>query len=241
MSAVFILLSCAHRAPAPAPTLDGGWSSDALQAFINVEGAQSEPVVWVVAEGRRDIWMGVSPVLQPDGALSFRPPHGPGATFSLSLTDPDTLTLTLVYDSGLQESHPFSRAPPRARAELEQLQAAAVREETERQTAANVDGIRTAELAYEAAFDVFLPTGVWPRPVAELTPEAVPWPEGSDFDRLGWEPDGAVRGTFQVTVSQDGGDFTIHGWQDLDGDGVPAHWTASRSAAAALVSESGVR
>ena len=42
-------------------------------------------------------------------------------------------------------------------------------------------------------------------------------------------------------VAADGSDFTVHGWQDLDGDGVPAHWIATRTSNPVLVSDPGVR
>jgi len=93
---------------------------------------------------------------------------------------------------------------------------------------ANVDGLRTAQRAYDAAFDAYveIPTPV-PRPISELGPEAVDWPWETGFDTLGWAPDGQVRGTYWVTTTPDG--FEVHGMIDIDGDGVPAHYMATES------------
>ena len=105
----------------------------------------------------------------------------------------------------------------------------------------NVEAIRTAELAHFFALGAFLPAEIWPRAITALTPEPVAWADGSDFDALGWAPDGVVRGSFLVTVAEDGRDLTIHGWQDLDGDGIPAHWSATRTVGVARLSSDGVQ
>lgn len=100
--------------------------------------------------------------------------------------------------------------------------------ETQRaQLHAMVDGIRTAEIAYEAAFDTWVPVPeAVPRPVEALDRYAIHWPSGTAFDDLGWEPDTTVHGTFWVEADEHG--FTVHGMCDMDEDGVPAHVTASR-------------
>lgn len=102
----------------------------------------------------------------------------------------------------------------------------------------NVDGIKTAEIAYEAAFDMFLaiPEPV-PREIGSLDYEPQEWPRGTLFDELGWEPSGWVRGTYWVELNEDGSDFTVHGMCDLDGDGEPAHYTATRAIGATLISD----
>ncbi len=99
----------------------------------------------------------------------------------------------------------------------------------------NVDGIKTAQAAYMAEHGSFLPAGPHPRPVEALDPQQAEWTSGSAFDVLGWSPDGPVRGTYQVVVLPDSSDFIVHGWIDADGDGVPAHVTATRSANAERV------
>lgn len=99
----------------------------------------------------------------------------------------------------------------------------------------NVDGIRTAQLAYQAAFDQFQPVPAAPRPTATLGKEQVAWSGDAAWDRLGWRPDGEVRGTYWVEVAADGADFTVHGMIDADGDGNPAHYTATRDQGATQV------
>ena len=98
----------------------------------------------------------------------------------------------------------------------------------------NINGIKTAQLAHDAAFDAFVPAGVWPRAVELLDEQPQPWSPGSAYEALGWAPDGQVRGTYQVEVLPGGRDFIVHGWIDADGDGVPAHFTARKSVGAQM-------
>jgi hypothetical protein len=99
----------------------------------------------------------------------------------------------------------------------------------------NVDGIKTALIAYEAAFDKFLPIRD-PVPVDPLMLGKGPhdWPAGTAFDELGWSPYGQVRGTYWVEVSPDGLDFTVYGVCDVDGDGDQATYTATKTTSAIL-------
>ncbi len=102
----------------------------------------------------------------------------------------------------------------------------------------NVDGLRTAQLAYDAAFDTFVPCGLYPRGLDELGEGSVPWTPAEapgGYWTVGWAAEGPVRGTYQVlTVTREGDpfpgmDFVVHGWSDVDGDGELAHYTATRS------------
>jgi hypothetical protein len=93
----------------------------------------------------------------------------------------------------------------------------------------NLVGIKTAQFAHKASYGSFLPAGPHPRNLDDLSAAPAEWTSGSAFDTLGWAPDGAVRGTYQVEVLPDSLDFIVHGWIDADGDGVPAHFTATRS------------
>lgn len=90
----------------------------------------------------------------------------------------------------------------------------------------NVDGIKTAELGYEAIYDEFVSVGTtMPRPTPDK--QSVPWLVGSSFDDLGWSPDGLVRGVYLVKTNTT--DFKVQGACDVDGDGVQAIYTATRS------------
>jgi len=97
---------------------------------------------------------------------------------------------------------------------------------------ANVDGIKTAELAYDAAYGFFV--AAEPHPEATPGAELVPWGEGnSDFRELGWSPDGPVRGVYEVrtVLSEDEEtvlDFQVIATCDIDEDGVRARYTATR-------------
>lgn len=88
-----------------------------------------------------------------------------------------------------------------------------------------VHGIKTAELAYEAAFDELVSAA--PQPSGAPGKAAVAWPEHTEFEELGWQPDGMVRGRYQVELV-DGSDFVVSGRCDVDGDGAVSAWTASR-------------
>ena len=88
----------------------------------------------------------------------------------------------------------------------------------------NVDGIKTAELAYDASFDGFLETGV--SPSGSPGKVAVDFTDSGGFASLGWKPDGKVRGQYtvtNVTVTE----FIVSSICDVDGDGSKAHYRAS--------------
>jgi type IV pilus assembly protein PilA len=95
---------------------------------------------------------------------------------------------------------------------------------------ANVDGIKTAEMGYEAAFDTFLPAADHPGAGAvNKTQQA--WSGGNtQFQTLGWAPDGDVRGSYNVVTTTTGSsDFTVTGVADIDGDGTQSRYTATKS------------
>ncbi len=104
----------------------------------------------------------------------------------------------------------------------------------------NVNAIKTAQAAYKASHGSFLPAGPHPRSLESLSPRPADWTSGSAFDALGWSPDGRVRGTYQVEVLPDSIDFIVHGWIDADGDGVPAHYTATKESVAKRVTPKSV-
>lgn len=93
---------------------------------------------------------------------------------------------------------------------------------------AALQGIRAAELAHLAEHGRLLAAAPTPVSVDALRSGTSVWPTGSAFDSLGWTPEGPVRGTYEVRLLDGGAGFVVHGWIDGDGDGVPAHYTATR-------------
>ena len=91
----------------------------------------------------------------------------------------------------------------------------------------NVDGIKTAQIAYDAAFDKYIEVSSW-APSDDLTKTQRSWETGTDFDTLGWGPDGKVRGRYKVT-SKSSTDFLVTGDCDVDNDDSNATFTATKS------------
>lgn len=96
----------------------------------------------------------------------------------------------------------------------------------------NVDGIKTAQMAYDAAFDTFIQQPAFiPRTIAGTAIDKVQidWPAlGTGFATLGWAPDGRVRGAYNV-ISTSSTDFRVTGQCNVDGDGIIAQYTASKT------------
>ncbi len=90
----------------------------------------------------------------------------------------------------------------------------------------NVDAIKTAEMAYDAAYDAFIDAADNPGTVGK-TPQAFD-NTATDFKRLSWQPDGEVRGSYSVTGSSNT-DFTANGYCDVDGDGTSVHYSNTLS------------
>jgi type IV pilus assembly protein PilA len=90
----------------------------------------------------------------------------------------------------------------------------------------NVDGIKTAELAYEASFDQFVEQSA-SHPDSSPNKQQRAWTSGSAFDTLGWGPDGNVRGSY--TVITDTTDFSVNGLCDVDGDASMADYSATKT------------
>jgi len=91
----------------------------------------------------------------------------------------------------------------------------------------NVEGIRVAETAYEASFDAWMQVATF-MPTTSPGKSKVTWVTGTGFDTLGWAPDGKVRGAYRV-ISLSTADFEVTGICDVDGDGVMATFTATKS------------
>jgi type IV pilus assembly protein PilA len=91
----------------------------------------------------------------------------------------------------------------------------------------NVDGIKTAQIAYDAAFDKYIEVSDW-KPSDEIAKTQRDWSTGTGFDTLGWGPDGKVRGRYKVT-SKSTTDFLVTGECDVDNDDTEASFTATKS------------
>lgn len=98
---------------------------------------------------------------------------------------------------------------------------------------ANVDGIKTAEMGYDAAFDTFIAAAAYPASPSGKAPQAWDNTASGGFQTLGWQPDGQVRGSYTVTTvdaaTTPGGDFVVTGQGDIDGDSVLSSYTATKS------------
>lgn len=88
----------------------------------------------------------------------------------------------------------------------------------------NVDGIRTAQLAWEVTNREYL--------TLPDNPDTTPNRELRPFDRtldrwseLGWAPSGSVRGSYVVAATAS--DFTVTGYSDVEGDGAVCHYDAT--------------
>ena len=91
---------------------------------------------------------------------------------------------------------------------------------------ANLKGIKTAEIAYESNFDIFISANPYPK---EPTEDVSGWMKGDSggFAAIAWSPDGVVRGSYSVTDKVL--DFTAKGIGDIDGDGTMETYTATKS------------
>ena len=89
----------------------------------------------------------------------------------------------------------------------------------------NIRAIKTAQIAYDASFDTFVPADLYP----PKGPGLKDWEasKSGGFNVIGWQPDGQVRGSYKVDVA--GYDFTVTGIIDADGDGVYATYVATKS------------
>ena len=101
----------------------------------------------------------------------------------------------------------------------------------------NTNGIKTSELAYDAAFDAYVACSESPSATQDKTAHA--WVDAGGFTSIGWAPDGNVRGTYKVVLSGTT-DFVITSTGDVDGDNVDAIYTATTSTNATLTDRKSV-
>ncbi len=100
-----------------------------------------------------------------------------------------------------------------------------------------MDGIKTAQLAYEATNDAYVTAAAQPRSLAGdgTDRQAVSWPtpNAADWAQLDWRPDGDVRGvyaTWESTGSDGLADFCVHGQEGVAGDGtINDHYASGAS------------
>ena len=88
----------------------------------------------------------------------------------------------------------------------------------------NVDGISTAYLAYDAANDVFIFVGGYV-PNGTFNKKARPWVTGTNYDVIGFRPDGDVRGGYYSPAWGTNGVDTV-GKCDVDADTVQTYYLA---------------
>lgn len=85
----------------------------------------------------------------------------------------------------------------------------------------NLRALTKAETGYFAENSVYASVSA---PLPARVPDNMkqPWPVGSDFDRIGWAPEGAVLFQYMVSADDGGGSgsrFTAEARGDVDGDG----------------------
>ena len=90
----------------------------------------------------------------------------------------------------------------------------------------NLKAIKTAEIAYESNFDVFVTASAYPATPTKTVQQWVGSASGG-FQTLGWSPDGAVRGSYAVVAATT--DFAATGLSDVDGNSINATYTATKS------------
>jgi prepilin-type N-terminal cleavage/methylation domain-containing protein len=95
----------------------------------------------------------------------------------------------------------------------------------------NVNGIKQALIAYDAANDDYLELSLNPRTDSALDGNAVAWlTTDANWESLGWSPDGLVRGNYQAGLSQvdhPGDPFMITARCDVDNDDALSEYTAT--------------
>lgn len=105
----------------------------------------------------------------------------------------------------------------------------------------NVDGIKTAEIAYDAAFDGFVAAADYPAITSKAQNTWTATASGG-FQTIGWAPDGPVRGSYMVALQADATtgapSFLVTGGCDVDDDNAIASYTATPTSNATLAAAS---
>lgn len=109
----------------------------------------------------------------------------------------------------------------------------------------NLDAIRTAEKAYEHEWDAFTSAPARPTAVPSKIQTAFgqSFGDGSNWDLLGWIPDGQVRGQYAVTAitgNSTAQNFSAIALSDIDGDNSRADYRADKNNKGSMVSKNSV-
>jgi type IV pilus assembly protein PilA len=90
----------------------------------------------------------------------------------------------------------------------------------------NLNAIGTSQAIYFAEYGTFLGVAS-PVPASAPGSSRSPWTLGSNFDTLGWAPEGSVQFQYQVVADSGAAGsvrFTAEARGDVDGDGQPSFW-----------------
>jgi len=98
----------------------------------------------------------------------------------------------------------------------------------------NLNGIRTAQIAYEAAYEGYIDCAENPGHAAVGKTQQAWNLTAAGWADLGWSPDGLVRGSYEVVAGAT--DFTATGVSDLDADRVQATFQSNLGTKVANIS-----
>ena len=101
----------------------------------------------------------------------------------------------------------------------------------------NLKSIQTIQQMYFSENDTYVPAEAYPKKTS-VEPQKWVIAESGGFEKMGFEPMGTVRGSYWVEATKN--DFTAYGISDIDGDGVYATYTATKSQEPTLTTENNV-
>jgi len=107
-----------------------------------------------------------------------------------------------------------------------------------------VQSIRDAQIAHRKAFpgEGYVSAAWAPRDPSRLNGDAIEWKPSDGFGKLGWTPKTVdlewVRGTYRIASTKDS--FKVHGWCDIDNDGIPSKFEADQQDAVKQITASDI-
>lgn len=109
----------------------------------------------------------------------------------------------------------------------------------------NLDGIRTAEKAYQAEWDEFTAAAATPTTPSGRSQTTFTGGGYASFDLLGWVADGKVRGSYVVGGISSGGsfandDFTATATADVDGNSAVSTYVCNRAEKSQMISANNI-